>query len=277
MADFLKDSQLNSALEDIFEYAEEHLILISPYIKLHSRFKDILKAKSNIDRIEIIVVFGKNEKDPSKSFNEEDLKFLMDFPNIKIKYEPRLHAKYYANESFSLLSSMNLYDFSQNNNIEFGIITRASNIAEQIAGNLIGTESLDTQASAYFHKVIQNSQTIFEKKPVYQDKLFGLSKTFGHSEILIDEFPKNQDSNSVKKEVKFADSRFGYCIRTGEKIEFNPKKPFNDKAFKSWNRYKDEQYQEKFCHYSGEPSNGETSFAKPILKKNWSKIKKSIK
>ena len=30
---------------------------------------------------------------------------------------------------------------------------------------------------------------------------------------------------------------------------------------------------EKFCHFSGEPSNGETSFNKPILHKNWKKAK----
>ena len=35
----------------------------------------------------------------------------------------------------------------------------------------------------------------------------------------------------------------------------------------------DIDYLEKYCHFSGEPSNGETSFNKPILKKNWKKAK----
>ena len=65
----------------------------------------------------------------------------------------------------------------------------------------------------------------------------------------------------------------GYCIRTGEKINFTPDRPLSDSAYKSWSRYKDKDYKEKYCHYSGEPSNGETSFAKPILSKNWKKAK----
>jgi hypothetical protein len=52
--------------------------------------------------------------------------------------------------------------------------------------------------------------------------------------------------------------------------------PLSNKAFESWNRHKDENYPEKFCHFSGELSNGETSFNKPILKKNWKKAKELI-
>jgi len=44
-------------------------------------------------------------------------------------------------------------------------------------------------------------------------------------------------------------------------------------AFKSWSKYGDPDYAEKFCHFSGEPSNGETSVSRPILKKNWKKAK----
>lgn len=40
-------------------------------------------------------------------------------------------------------------------------------------------------------------------------------------------------------------------------------------AFKSWSKYSDRDYSEKFCNSSGETSNGETSVSKPILKKNW--------
>ena len=49
--------------------------------------------------------------------------------------------------------------------------------------------------------------------------------------------------------------------------------PFSQKAYKSWQKFKNEEYPEKYCHYSGEPSYGETSFSKPILKKNWRKSK----
>lgn len=275
MAEFVKDNKLNSSLEDIFENAEEQLIIISPFIKLHSRFIDILKSKKNNHQLKITIVFGKNENNLSKSFSIEDFNFLKDFPNIEIKYEPRLHAKYYANESSALLSSMNLYDFSQNNNIEFGILTRVSTI-NTITDNILGT-SIDKDSYYYFERVIDNSEIIYKKVPIYEGKLLGLTKKYIRSDIEKNEFEKRIGSpttsyeKSPSKQINV--QSYGYCIRTGEKIPFNPKKPFCEKAFDSWNKYKDENYKEKYCHYSGELSNGETSFAKPILKKNWNKSK----
>ncbi|MEO8149946.1 MAG: hypothetical protein ABI723_20070 [Bacteroidia bacterium] len=45
-------------------------------------------------------------------------------------------------------------------------------------------------------------------------------------------------------------------------------------AYQSWMKFKNENYAEKFCHFSGEASNGETTFAKPIMKRNWNEAKK---
>jgi hypothetical protein len=58
---------------------------------------------------------------------------------------------------------------------------------------------------------------------------------------------------------------------TGVKIPFNTEKTLSPEAFKALNKYGDVNNPVKFCHYSGESSNGETSVAKPILKKNWKK------
>ena len=43
-----------------------------------------------------------------------------------------------------------------------------------------------------------------------------------------------------------------------------------------WSKYEDKKYPEKFCHFSGEDSKGETSVGKPILKKNWNKAKEKF-
>ncbi|MCO6500473.1 MAG: phospholipase D family protein [Vicingus serpentipes] len=275
MAEFVKGNQLNAELEKIFERAEEQLVIISPFIKLHSRFVDVLKSKKNDYKLKITVVFGKNEDNISKSFSQEDFDFLKDFPNIEIKYEPRLHAKYYANESAALLSSMNLYDFSQNNNIEFGILTKAT-LVGALTGNLLG-DTIDKEAFNYFDQVINNSKTLFQRTPLYEKANLGLSKKYTHSDE-IDELSgqlgiKTLTPKSSKPKQTTQDTDTGYCIRTGDKIPFNPDRPLSDKAYKSWNKYKDKDYKEKYCHFSGEPSNGETSFSKPIMKKNWNKAK----
>jgi hypothetical protein len=71
------------------------------------------------------------------------------------------------------------------------------------------------------------------------------------------------------------EKRMGFCIRTGEEIEFNPERPMSLNAFKKWNQFQDVNYGEAYCHYSGDMSFGKTSFAKPILPKYWKKAMKN--
>ncbi|SDL36498.1 PLD-like domain-containing protein [Salinimicrobium catena] len=283
MATFLHDDNLNAEIGRVFREANQQLVIISPFIKLHSRLKDELKSKEHPHKIAITVVFGKNEKRLEKSLGPEEFNFLKELPNITIKYNERLHAKYYANEKTAILSSMNLYDFSQNNNIEFGILTESSLLGD-ISNNLTGL-TLDRDAQEYFQKVTGNSRTVFSNKPVYQDggMLSKVFKKYVAFETEVDELSE-QILNTEKKKVKprskgvqaEVNGVTGYCIRTGVEIPFNPKKPLSDKAFRQWNRYKDKDYSEKFCHFSGESSNGNTSVSKPILKENWNEAKKYI-
>ena len=60
-------------------------------------------------------------------------------------------------------------------------------------------------------------------------------------------------------------------------IKFNPKRPFTTEAYKEWAKFKKQDYAEKYCHFSGEPSNGETNYLRPVLKKNWIKAKEIFK
>lgn len=272
MAEFIHGNELNAQLEKIFENAEERIILISPFIKLHDRFISVLRAKKDNPRLELILVFGKNEDDISKSMRQEDFDFFKNFPNISIYYEKRLHAKYFANEERALLTSMNLYSFSQDNNIEFGVLTKGTR------------ETLDLEAWNYFNRVIEQSDLLFNKEPNFEKSgIFGLSPKYTGSTITHDELTEffsnrsKYDSERRKKIFRAPRKKIvseqGFCIRTGTPIPFNPKKPFCDKAYESWSKFKNESYPEKYCHFSGETSNGNTSYAKPILRKNWNAAK----
>jgi len=168
---------------------------------------------------------------------------------------------------------MNLYDYSQNHNIEFGILTKF-NLLGELTGNMLG-DTLDKEALQYFLKVADNSQTLFKRTPKYDEALMGLKKRYTGStteDNLTDLYRESStETKSSKKNRPATTESFGYCIRTGVKIPFNPERPFCDKAYRSWAKYKDENYQEKYCHFSGEESNGDTSFSRPILRKNWKK------
>jgi len=166
--------------------------------------------------------------------SQDDFDFFTDFPNIEIRYERRLHAKYYANENTAILTSMNLYAYSQNNNIEAGIVSE----------NIASDNSFYLEARKYFDRVIDQSELIFPKAPQYESA----------------------------KQVNTA--QLGFCIRTGIPIPFNTERPFCDKAYRTWLDFRNEDYPEYHCHFSGEDSNGKTSMAKPILRKNWNKAKR---
>ena len=261
MAKFLKGDDLNAEIGKIFENAKERLILISPFIKLHHRLYDELRSKISNDKLEIFVVFGKNEKDISKSLTTEVFEFLKHFPIIEIRYEKRLHAKFYANETSQILTSMNLYDYSQDNNIEAGVKTDF-NLLGNIASKVILKEkSLDQDAWDYFWKVIDNSELLFKNEPEYESQLLGLTKAFKRVKNTKDIVSERLTKTPIQKQA----IEEGYCIRTGEKIPFNLQKPYSEKAYKSWVQYKNPNYKEKYCHKTGQPSDGKTSMANPIL------------
>jgi hypothetical protein len=293
-ARFITDSDLNAALEGIFKNAKKQLILISPYIKLHDRLQAILKARLTDPELFIQVVFGKNEEDPKRSMRKEDLDFFMQFPNIEIRHERRLHAKYYTNDMQAIITSMNLYSYSQDNNIESGILTDVSVLGD-LVNQITRSDSIDDKALSYFSRVVEQATIIFKREPQFEKAMFGLTKKYNGSNVVEDkvqEFFVGKASAERPRSVAQpfvaappvaapvvppaplkASGPSGYCIRTGAPIPFNVKRPLSDDAYRSWSRFKDENYAEKFCHFSGEPSNGETSFAKPILRKNWTQAK----
>jgi hypothetical protein len=298
---FLTGNELNHELEKLFEEANEHLILISPYISLHERYASVLRAKLANEKLEIVLVFGKNEEDPSRSMKRTDLEFFMQFPNIEIRFEPRLHAKYYASDDVAIITSMNLYRYSQDHNIEAGVKMDAISFEGDLANRLIGRSDIESEAYKYFERVIVQAKPIYKKVPKYEKAMLGLTKKYMGSEVVEDNiasfFTNDRNFNKGFKEepirdaprsvvksdpaparesVRASSRADGYCIRTGKPIPFNVKHPLSAEAFASWSRYKDENYKEKFCHFSGEPSHGDTSVSKPILKKNWSKAKSTF-
>src|SRR5690606_37444267 len=125
------------------------------------------------------IVFGKNEEDPSKSLNNDDYEFLKSFPFVEIAYERRLHAKFYTNEKRGIITSLNLYSHSHNNNIEVGVMFQSKNFIKHIADMTFGsltsmisdTEDLSTEANKFFVNVYKNADKIFHKEPKFSSNI----------------------------------------------------------------------------------------------------------
>ena len=112
MARLLDAFGSRDTLKDIILQAHHQLILISTYIKLNNEIKTALSTHFDKPELEIVIVYGKNEEDKTKSISEEDYNFFKRFANISIRYHKRLHAKMYANDHQCLCTSLNLHDYS---------------------------------------------------------------------------------------------------------------------------------------------------------------------
>jgi len=241
MAKFLDKEKAVSALKDLIKNADKTLILISPYLKLSKDFKELLSYRNSKDKI-TTVVFGKQELNP------DEMKFLQSLRFVILKYNEDLHSKCYVNDEKMIITSLNLYEFSMANNKEMGVLI----------------DKNDTADTELFNEAFKEVDYINET-----------SQRFDLNTPKPQVFTKQADTKSTfsKPTAKQSNKETGYCIRTGVEIPFNVEKPLSYDAFKSWNKFADPDYAENFCHFSGEPSNDDTSVSRPILKKNWKKAK----
>lgn len=115
MAKFLNTSGTNFFLEELIKNAKERLILISPYLRLNDRIKELLEDKDRL-KIDIRIVYGKSDLHP------DEIKWMQKLDYVRVSFCKNLHAKCYINESECIISSLNLYEFSQVNNNEMGIL-----------------------------------------------------------------------------------------------------------------------------------------------------------
>lgn len=282
MSKFLTGKALEEKLTDIIWNAKKYVLIMSPFIRLDNHVRSVFdKVKSNHD-VALFLMFGKNEGYKQNSFSKEDYDYFKEFKNIAILYNKDLHAKHYCNEKEGLITSLNLYDYSMVNNIEYGIhFTKNINPVDNVF-----EETAEFTDDLFF----EQSEVVFLKKPQYKKKLLGLSKSYQHSKVLFDisdqlfrgrryeikylndfNFKELQDVNTefntkpIRGNKKSGKSKTGYCIRTGIEIEFNPDKPFSLKAFREWDNYANYNYSENYCHKTGKRSYGKTSMNSPIL------------
>jgi len=123
MAKFLNTSATNYFLEELIKDAKERLILISPFLKLNDRIKELLTDKNRL-KIDVRIVYGKSELQP------EEISWLKELTYIRTSFCKNLHAKCYLNEEMCIIASLNLYEFSQVNNNEMGVLIRRADDSE---------------------------------------------------------------------------------------------------------------------------------------------------
>lgn len=139
MPQFLTTAGTSHIIEDIIIKAKSELVLITPYLKL-SRILFERLTDANHRGVRIQLVYGKSELQLSE---RQQLNALT---NIKLLFLGNLHAKCYFNESTLIVSSMNLYEFSEKNNREMGIVLTRRDDGDCFAEALAEAHSIITAA-----------------------------------------------------------------------------------------------------------------------------------
>lgn len=211
MAKFLDTTGVSYHLQQLINNAKEKLILISPYLRLNERIKQSLEDKDRL-KIDIRFIYGKNELQPAEH------NWLKSLRSIRSSFCENLHAKCYLNENEAIITSMNLYEFSQVNNNEMGIHVDKANDSELY--NDIYNEAM---------RLVRVSDEI---------------------KITVAKVPKG-NGNTKNHTV----SATGHCIRCKTEIKLNPMSPYCRKCYNSWKEYEKADYEEKYCHICGKPNN----------------------
>lgn len=124
--ELLETTAQSHEIEKIIIESNLFTIIVSPYLKINKRLKPKLSYCFEKNK-ENLIIYRENQLS-----NEEKLWFES-FKNVKLISIKNLHAKCYLNEKTALITSMNLYDYSQINNHEIGIkITIDKNQNEMI-------------------------------------------------------------------------------------------------------------------------------------------------
>jgi phosphatidylserine/phosphatidylglycerophosphate/cardiolipin synthase-like enzyme len=228
MVEFLETNGISAALTELIKSSEERLFLISPYLQIAERLRLFIKERDSRNIVDIKVVFRTDK------LKAEEMSFLQELNNVKVLSCDNLHAKCYLNENTAIITSMNLYQHSQQNNWEMGIKIE-KNTDSELYQKILDEVKLIMQSS---------QQTQYSIKKIEKDVRVN---------------SKNTRTNSKKSKEKLNN---GFCIRCGTDIKLNPEKPLCLKCYKSWEKYSNSEYKEKFCHACGKEST--SSVKKPV-------------
>lgn len=213
-----------ASINDIFKNAKEFVYIVSPFIQVSKRFRD--RISDSLDsNVPVTLIYGKDE------LKKDERDWLSKEKRIQIAFCEDLHAKCYMNESTILITSMNLYEHSQNNNYEMGIeITKEEcpDIYNEIFNDVMSILKHSKQIRINSDEVIKEGENI--------------------------ETPKKEPSKKKDPEL------IGRCIKCNKKIELNVRVPFCIKCIED--SVKDPKKIHSFCHICGEKN--KSSLEKPV-------------
>jgi hypothetical protein len=231
MVRFITTKEIIGELDSLFRSAQKHIYIVCPYLQISNDFYDRLKSADGRG-IPIIFIHRHHE------LKEDELERILGISNSRLFHIDNLHSKCYLNETKILITSLNLYEYSEKNH-EMGI--RISKDEEPSLYNEVAAEVFHYQQIAT--EIISKNST-------------KLKSQYGYQEVTKVKF------TNTKSQIKEPP---GYCIRCGCEIIFHPNFPLCSDCYDIWSRYGDTRYPENHCHSCRRQYR--TTYGRPICNK----------
>ena len=217
MARFLTTRGTTSEIENIINNASKGLVLMSPFVRIPSGlFQNLLAADKQ--GINITMIYGKKDLENNTKAQLRQLK------NANIYYLENLHAKCYFNEQSMVITSLNPYDFSEQNKREMGVLVTNQddkelfNEALREAQRIISLASPQNLAGKKREQVSSKITEKAQTTPTRNRDSFGVTLLKGFADII-------SEAAGLKK---------GYCIRCGGTIPHNLDYTYCSTCFSDW-------------------------------------------
>ena len=238
MAKFLTTSDAVSEIEKIINNAKSKLVLICPFVKIPDTLLQNLKVASR--KTKITLVYGKTE------MKREERDRLTQIDNLSLYFLDNLHAKCFFNEDAMVITSFNMYESSLKNR-EMGVL---------ITGR--GDPDCFKNATEEADRIVSSADKDSLKRSVFNK----VNKVVKETKSILDSATRDDSRTPRRTRITSRTKQAGYCIRCKRRIPYNLDAPYCPTHFKVWARWKDSDYEEKFCHWCGKPAL--TTKAKPL-------------
>ena len=274
MAEFLTTEDVTARLQKIIREANEYLVFISPYLQLNSKVKDLLSLKGR-SNTPIRIIY--------RTLNVEEKEWLDSQPGVELFVRRNLHAKCYLNEKEAILTSMNLYEYSQQNNYEMGILVSKTEDRE-LYEDIMKEVGLITEISEKVREVPDPKRTRGSTGRIQESTAESSSTDSQRTDAMRPDsgtYSRGAERGQVRETPSaYSPNRTGYrpaplptepaaripasgfCIRCKANLDIDPGKPYCYSCYQTWNRYKDVDYEEVYCHICGKYN--DSTMRKPL-------------
>lgn len=231
MAKFLTTSGVSYRIEDIIRNAKKSVVLVSPYLQFSKNFYERLKdAESN--KVDITIIFGKSE------LNQKETDLLCELNKLNLYFSENLHAKCYFNESEMVITSMNMYEYSEKNNREMGVFITKSQDSDLF-------EEAHNETLSIINSAVSVS---LDNKTKDNRNRRNIKSSYSNDNISRGQLRKGYNN--------------GFCIRCSDSILVDPERPYCNSCFQTWSQFENPHYEENACHVCGYEN--QSTIIKPV-------------